>query len=199
MITIMKASWIILVICSILIIIGGVIYFSSQSNNVPDNSDNITNDTNNMSEEELNLQNPSIIQLNKEECNPEEQCVPYHPNCRDWHATSYAPYKYCLLAIENITSMNNLSLCNEIKYDELKIYCISIITKDDSSRSICLDNAGEDRKLKAICHLTDFNQELQPFNGSTGKFYDSSTSPTYFVKGNCSMDTCNEIIWEEDF
>ena len=183
-----KGTWILIgiIILVALLMIGFFVLENSKQN---------VNETN-IASVNLTTQDSDVLILNQDYCNPQSQCTPYGPNCRNWHATNYAPYKYCLGAIANIVNKNNVALCDKINYTELRVYCISLVTKDDASRSICLKSAGKDRLLKALCHITSFDEELQSYD-RIGSFYNSSVSPFYFVNSNCSMDSCFQLVWKE--
>lgn len=128
-----------------------------------------------------NKTNPLVKELNGKCLNI--YCTPFIDMCDQWKATAYDhDWRSCKPIIEAVLSLNDLSVCKQIDRKELATYCISLTTRKDNTRNKCLEYAGNNRTLQAICHITKSKQYLFQ-NITSGEYYilDSSNSPSILI------------------
>ena len=152
----------------------------------------IYNKTNKNNEEDVISQAVQVLNKN---CPEDTFCVPFKPECGHWRVTNYAPYKYC--SIEQIDK----NQCKFIENREWAVYCMALKVSDEE----CLDFVGDNRKLQAVCHISEKGQLLFPRETFDREVYVSETNkiienPIFSIRTNCTSmtgDNCNIIIWEE--
>lgn len=138
---------------------------------------------------------PVINQLN-ENCPQDTFCVPFKPECGHWRITNYAPYKYCSFGDVDKTQ------CQFIENKEWATYCMALKASDEE----CLDFAGDNNKLQAVCHISDYGQFLFPRETFDREVYVSEANeiienPKFSIWTNCSTMTandCTNLLWEEE-